>query len=137
MIDALVSGRLQATPVSRIAKTGTPFVTVGMVVAQPDAELERLYVSLIAFDTGVMTALLAHEKGDVIAVSGRMTIALYESATAAVRPSVNVVAHGLLSPYYLRKRKRRVAAAMAGGEEAEAGDAENGRPGELFADDDL
>lgn len=136
MIDALVSGRLQATPASRIARTGTPFVSVGLIVTQPAAELERLYVSLVAFDGEAMAALLAHQRGDSLAVSGRLTIGLYEPPTAAVRPSVNLVVHQVLSPYFLRKRRSKVATAMAGGK-AEAGDAENGRAGELFVDDEL
>jgi Single-strand binding protein family len=137
MIDCILTGRLSGTPVSRIAKTGTPFVTAGLVVAQPGAETERLYVSAIAFDGEAMAALLAHERGDSLAVSGRLTIGLYEPQTGAVRPNVNCVVHAVLSPYFIRKKRHKVAAAMAGGEEAAASEVANGRPGELFVDDDL
>lgn len=135
MIDAILTGRLQATPVSRIARTGSSFVTVGLIVAQPGAENERLYVSLIGFDAAVMAALLAHEKGDSLAVAGRVTVGLYAPPTGALRPAVNVIVNGVLSPYFLRKRRRSVAAAMAGGE-GEAGEAEHGLAGD-FHDDDL
>jgi Single-strand binding protein family len=133
-VDVILTGRLQATPVLRVARTGSEFVTVGLIVAQSGAEIERLYVSLIGFDAEVMAALLAHEKGDSLAVAGRATIGIYASQTAPVRPSVNVVVHAVMSPYFLRKCRRAVVAAMGGAEACS--DADDG-PSERFPDDNL
>ena len=61
VIDALISGRLQADPVKRVARNGKPYATVPMLCAQQDGAWQRINVT--AFDVEAMAALLHELEG--------------------------------------------------------------------------
>ena len=108
MIDALIGGKLHGNPISRTSKAGKPFTVAK--VRTPLADGESLFVSVIAFDKNVAAALLALEEGDSVALSGELTPKVYMPKDGGeARPALDLVAHALLTPYHVTRKRREVA----------------------------
>jgi hypothetical protein len=104
VIDALVSGRLCGKPAERTAKNGLPFATAKVRVATRDGE--ALFVGVIAFERPVVAALLELSDKDAIALAGELTASAWSDKEGKPRPALDLVAHQLVSPYNVgRKRK--------------------------------
>jgi hypothetical protein len=58
---------------------------------------EGMFVSVIAFATGVKDGLLAMDDGDSVALSGMLTPKVWKHSSGEARPSLDMVAHGLLT----------------------------------------
>ncbi|MEZ5544245.1 MAG: single-stranded DNA-binding protein [Lysobacteraceae bacterium] len=114
-IDALVSGRLAAAPKPGMSSNGNRYATARVWVATANAE-ERLSVSVIAFDEAVCSGLLALSTGDAVSLAGELTVKAWTDRDGNVRPSADLKAHSLLTPYHVR-RKRNV---MVGEADAQA-----------------
>lgn len=71
MIDALISGRLAADPKPGTSKNGNTYATARVLVTANTED--RLSVSVIAFDTATVAALLAMGSGDAVALAGELT----------------------------------------------------------------
>ena len=65
MIEALVSGKLHAQPMQKIAKTGKPFVVARVRAHAGDSDV---FVNVIAFSPAACEALLALGEGDAVAL---------------------------------------------------------------------
>lgn len=107
MIDALIAGKLHAKPESRTGKSGKPFVTAKVRAAAGDGE--GIFVNVIAFDEHVCAALLAFDAGDSIALSGALTPKVWTSKEGNTRPALDLVAHAVLSPYHVTRKRQAVA----------------------------
>lgn len=105
MIDALVAGKLYGLAKERESKQGKPFVTAKVRAAAGNGE--SLFVNVIAFDASACAALLALEDGDPVALAGALTPKAWADRAGNVRPTVDLVAHGVMTPYHVT-RKRRV-----------------------------
>ena len=104
MIDALIGGKLFGQPAERMGKAGKPFAVAKVRVAAGDGE--SLFVSVIAFDPVPCAALLVLNDGDSVALSGALTPKVWTDKQGNVRPSVDMVAHQVLTAYHVaRKRK--------------------------------
>lgn len=104
MIDALLTGKLAADPKAGTARNGNPYATA-RVWATTGAE-DRLGVSVIAFDADAVAGLLALSAGDAVALAGEFTPKVWTDAEGNARPSADMKAHALLTPYHVtRKRK--------------------------------
>jgi hypothetical protein len=68
VIDALVSGRIYGSPAERIARNGSRFVTAKIRVPTRDGAAQ--FINVIAFANTAITALLALEDGDAVALGG-------------------------------------------------------------------
>ncbi len=107
MIDGLVMGKLYGKPAQRTSNNGKTFVVAKVRTAAGDGE--GMFVSVIAFAAGVKTGLLALDDGDSVALSGTLTPKVWQHGSGEARPSLDMVAHGLLTPYHVsRKRKAMV-----------------------------
>lgn len=104
MIDALVAGRLVGQPQQRTGQSGKPFVTA--VVRVPQAQGEAAFVSAIGFGPRIVETLGALSDGDSIAISGELTVGVFEKDGAA-RSSLKLVVHNLTTAHHV-KRKRAV-----------------------------
>lgn len=104
MIDALVAGKLYKRANERESKAGKPFVVAKLRVAVGNGE--SLFVSVIAFEPGACAALLALEDGDAVALAGALTPGVWTDSAGAVRVAVSLVAHGVLTPYHVTRRRR-------------------------------
>ena len=102
MIDALIAGKLHSKPVAHTGKSGKPFVTAKVRVSVT-AE-ESLFVSVISFSQAVITPLLALDAGDSVSLSGTLTPKVWDG-----KPALDLVAHGILTPYHVTRKRKAVA----------------------------
>lgn len=112
MIDGLISGKLFAKPTQHTGKSGKPFATAKVRVATTGDE--AIFVSVIAFDAPVISALLAQDAGDSVSLSGALTPKVWNG-----KPTLDLVAHGILTPYHVSRKRRAVAETEPGGPQFE------------------
>jgi single-stranded DNA-binding protein len=116
-IDALVSGVLHGKPQQRATRAGKPFATAvvrATVRGGTDTEAPPVcFVSVIAFDDAAVSALLALDAGDSVSLAGEATPKVYTPAGGEPRASLDLLAHAVVSPYSVQ-RKRQAARARDG-----------------------
>jgi hypothetical protein len=95
MIDGLIAGKLLGAPEQRTDKNAKPFV-VAKVLAQA-GDGESIIVNVIAFDAGTGQTLLELQDGDSLALTGALTPRVWTDKQGSVRPSLDLVAHRILS----------------------------------------
>lgn len=108
MMDGLVSGRILGQPVERTSKTGKPYALAKVRANAGAGDGEMLIVNVIAFDDAPVAALLGLGDGDSICLSGSLTPKVWVDRDGVARPSVDMVAHQVLTAYAV-VRKRGVA----------------------------
>ncbi|TAN10036.1 MAG: single-stranded DNA-binding protein [Burkholderiaceae bacterium] len=107
MIDALVAGKLYAKPQPHTAKNGNTFATAKVRAAAGE---EALFVNVIAFEAGVVSALLALDAGDSLALTGSATPKVWTAKDGTARPALDVVAAQVLTPYHVTRKRAAVGA---------------------------
>ena len=108
MIDALIQGTLYKAPQARTASNGRRFATATARTAIKDGS--AIFVSVIAFSESAVTALLALEDGDAVALAGELTPKIYTPRDGGEpRPSIDLLAHQILTPYHVKRRREAVA----------------------------
>lgn len=117
MIDALISGRIHGTPTQRTGQSGKAFVTAQVRATAGNGE--PLFVSVIAFDEQPRAALLALGDGESVALSGALTPKVWTAKSGETRPSLDLVAHGVLSAYHVTRKRK---ASPKPGQPADLGD---------------
>lgn len=103
MIDALIGGRIHGKPAQRTGNSGKPFVVCK--VRTPLAEGDSVLVNAIAFDKDVAAALLALDDGDSVSLSGALTPKVWTDKNGEARPSLDLVAHAVLTPYHVTRKR--------------------------------
>ncbi|RFU48143.1 single-stranded DNA-binding protein [Paraburkholderia sp. DHOC27] len=103
MIDGLVGGRLYGEAQIRTGQNGKRFVTCKVRAATGDGD--TLFVNVIAFDDDVQTALLALNDADSVALSGALTPKVWTDKNGLVKPALDMIAHGLLTGYHVRRKR--------------------------------
>lgn len=112
-IDCLIQGRLHRAAQQRTSKNGSPFVTC--TVRVPTKDGGSLFASVICFNATACQALLALADGDAVALSGEATLKLYQPKDGGEpRPSLDLLAHQILTPYHV-KRRREAMTGVTGG----------------------
>lgn len=107
MIDALISGHLHGAPKARISQAGKRFATANVRTATRDGN--GIFVSVIAFSQSACDALLALDDGDSVALAGELTPKIYTPRDGGEpRPSLDLLAHRVLSAYHVSKTRRAV-----------------------------
>ena len=109
MIDALIAGKIYGQPAQRTAKTGSTFATAKLRLATGDGE--SLFANVIAFDDAPCRALLALSDGDSVALAGTLTPKVWADKTGTPHPALDIVAHQVLTPYHVQRKRRSVAGA--------------------------
>lgn len=104
MIDALIAGKLFSTPAQHTAKNGNYFATAKVKVATCDGQ--SLIANVIAFDADTCTALLELDEGDSVALSGTLTPKAWTDREGNARPSIDLVAHQVITPYHVTRKRR-------------------------------
>lgn len=113
MIDALVGGKLYGKPAQRTGNSGKPFVVCK--VRTPLAEGETVFVNCVAFDKGVQSVLLALDDGDSVSLSGALTPKVWTDKNGEARPSLDLVAHAVLTAYHVTRKRAAMKPAPANG----------------------
>jgi single-stranded DNA-binding protein len=104
MIDALIAGRMHGAPKIRTSQAGKRFATCTVRTATRDGA--AVFVNVICVDAVAVTAVLALSDGDSVALAGELTPKVYTPQGGEPRPSLDLLAHAVISPYNVaRKRK--------------------------------
>ena len=61
-------------------------------------------MSVIAFETVAITALMALDAGDSVSLSGALTPKVWQG-----KPALDLVAHGILTSYHVNRKRKAVA----------------------------
>jgi single-stranded DNA-binding protein len=112
MIDALVGGTLYGRAQARTSKNGQPYVTAK--VRAPMRDGESLFINVVAFSASVVQTLLALEESDAVALAGELKAHAYLNKAGEPRPSIDLLAHGVLTAYHVKRKRETVKAAKAG-----------------------
>ncbi|MFC5427211.1 single-stranded DNA-binding protein [Paraburkholderia denitrificans] len=119
MIDGLVSGKLYGAATERTGQSGRPFVVAK--VRAVSGEDESLFVNVIAFSDTTKAALLALDDGDSLALAGTLTPKVWTDKHGDAKPALDMVAHGVLTAYHVKRKREAVRGADAGGEKPMSG----------------
>lgn len=92
-IEALISGTLAQVPVSRTTSKGGTMATASLAVETGDGK--PAYLGLLAFGSEAET-LLQCDKGDAVAVRGRMELNRWTSNEGEAKERWQVIADSLL-----------------------------------------
>ncbi|MEX3852634.1 single-stranded DNA-binding protein [Paraburkholderia sp. BR10923] len=111
MIDGLLGGVLVKDPETRAAKNGSTYVLATLRV--PMGGDAVIFARIMAF-SHVKDELQALAKGDPVSVTGALEIGTWKTDTGEVRPSLSVIAHAIVSPYHVKRRRAEVASAQQG-----------------------
>jgi single-stranded DNA-binding protein len=111
MIDGLIGGKLHGKPAQRVGQSGKAFVTAK--VRTPTANGETLFVNVIAFSESVGASLLALDDGDSVSISGALTPKAWTDRNGEVTPSLDMVAHALLTTYHVTRKRQAVSGKKA------------------------
>ncbi|OGA13746.1 MAG: hypothetical protein A3H32_14395 [Betaproteobacteria bacterium RIFCSPLOWO2_02_FULL_63_19] len=103
MLNILATGTLVADPQRRTSAKGATYATASLRV--PSDGADAVLVSLICFATDAVDALLAHAKGDALAVAGRAKLSSWTGRDGAECHGLAVTAERVLSPYMLDKKR--------------------------------
>lgn len=103
MIDALVTGKLHGQPQQRAGQSGKPFTVAKVRAAAGNGE--SLFVNVICFAAAAQSALLALGDGDSVALSGELTPKAWTDREGQVRPALDLVAHAVLTPYHVSRKR--------------------------------
>ena len=106
MIDALIGGTLHAKPVQRTGASGKSFTTAKLIAATRSGK--NTICNVIAFDSPAQAALLALDAGDSVAVAGPLTVKAWTDDQGTAKPSLDIVAHHVLSPFHVCRMRRDV-----------------------------
>jgi single-stranded DNA-binding protein len=106
MIDALIAGTVHGKPAERTASSGKPYATAKIRV--PTRAGETLFVNVIAFDAEPVRALLALSEGDSAALAGELTARAYADRDGNPRPSLDLLARSVLTPYHVARKRKAV-----------------------------
>ena len=106
MIDALIGGTLHGAPKPRTSTSGNRFVTA--VVRCSTREGNAVFANVIGFDPSVCASLLALSEGDAVAITGELTPKVYTPQNGEPRPSLDLLAHAVLTEYHVARRRKAV-----------------------------
>lgn len=105
MIDALIQGRLYGRPEARKSKTGSMFYVAKVRVP---TDQDSLFISVICFDDAVGEALLVLQDGDAVSLAGSITPKVWTDPKGNSRPSVDMVAHYITTPYHVKRKREKM-----------------------------
>ena len=111
MIDALIAGRVHRKPAEHTAKNGKRFVTTKVRVSTRDGG--AIFVNVICFEESAGGALLALGDGDSVALSGEATPGVWMAKDGTARPVLDLLAHAVISPFNVTRKRRAAMAAAA------------------------
>ena len=107
MIDALIAGKIHGQPTQRNTKAGKPFALCKVRVATSPED--SIFVSVIAFDSDPVNAIMALNQGDSVALSGSIKPGVWTDRDGNTKPSLDMTAHQVLTAYHVTRKRRAVA----------------------------
>ena len=93
-------------PVARTSKSDNRFATAKVRIATSAGD--AVFVSVVAFADEAVSTLLALADGDSVALSGELTPKVWIDKNGEARPALDMVAHVVLSPYHVTRKRQAV-----------------------------
>jgi single-stranded DNA-binding protein len=106
MIDVLAQGRLVRAPERRTSATGKDYATALLAVATEGDD--SLLASCVAFRPEAVAALLALDKGDAAAITGRAKLRTWTAGDGALKTGLSVVVDQVLTLYAVKRKREAV-----------------------------
>lgn len=106
-IDALIGGTLHGAPKTRTSQNGNPYTTAVVRAACRDGT--TIFVSVITFSRTAGAALQALNDGDAVALAGELTPKVYVPQSGEPRPSLDLLAHQVMTAYHVGRKRKTVA----------------------------
>ena len=103
MLSVLCSGSLVSDPRERTTAAGKAYATAQIRV--PAEDTDPMLVSVIAFNVEAVTALLALQRGDSVAIAGRAKLTTWEK-DGEQRHGLSVTADRVLTVYAAGKARK-------------------------------
>jgi single-stranded DNA-binding protein len=88
----------------RTAKHGNRFATVKVRVTTVTGE--GFFINVIAFAAPAVDSLFALSDGDSVALSGELTPKVWVDKNGDARPSLDLVAHAVLTAYHVTRKRQ-------------------------------
>lgn len=110
MIDAIIQGRMHGAAKTKAAANGNNFTVASVRTASRE---QAIFVSVIAFDEDAQRALQALGDKDAVALAGELTPKAWIDDKGEARPSLSMLAHAVLSPYSIQRKREAAAATFA------------------------
>jgi single-stranded DNA-binding protein len=110
MIDGLIAGRMFGAAQERTGQSGKTYTTAKVRAAA--GEGESLFVDVIAFGDDAQKALQALDDGDSVALAGTLTPKVWTDKQGVARPALDMVAHGVLTAYHVRRKRKAADASL-------------------------
>lgn len=108
MLNVLCTGTLTGDPVKRQGtKSGRDFATGSL--RTPTEGGEAVLCSLIAFDQDAVDGLMAHARGDSIAITGRAKMNSWAGRDGTEQHGLAVVVERVMSAYQVGKQRKAAA----------------------------
>lgn len=107
MIDALIAGKIHGQPTQRTSKAGKPFALCKVRVTTGSED--SIFVSVIAFDSDPVNAIMALNQGDSVALSGTIKPGVWTDGQGNAKPTLDMTAHQVLTAYHVNRKRRAVA----------------------------
>ena len=111
MIDALIAGKLQGLAEQRTGNSGKTFTLAKVRATGSDGE--TLFVNVIAFAESAGAALMALQDGDSLALTGSMKVKTWTDRQGIAKPSLDLIAAQVMTPYHLKRKRNTVSAATS------------------------
>lgn len=108
MIEAIAQGRLHGAAQQRESKTGQRYTTGTMRAGTAG---DACFLNLIVFDESTQQMLLALSQGDALVVAGSLTPKAWVDRAGNARPSLDMTVAQVMTPYALKQKRERAAAA--------------------------
>jgi hypothetical protein len=102
-------GRLHGAPEQRTDKNGHAYAVAKVRAIAGNGA--AVWISVIAFDDAPAAALLGLSNGDSVALCGELTPMAWVDKMGAARPSLDLIAHQVLSEYHVNRRRKALEAA--------------------------
>jgi single-stranded DNA-binding protein len=106
VIDVLAQGKLVKSPERRTSATGKDYATALLAVATEGDD--SLLASCVAFRPEAVAALLALDKGDAAAITGRAKLRTWTAGDGALKTGLSVVVDQVLTLYAVKRKREAV-----------------------------
>jgi len=105
---ATAVGTLVQDPLTRTGSNGRSYVLATLRL--PGQDSQSILARLIIFDARVAETVLAHAKGDVIAVCGQASLRSWDGPDGQLKHGIGITVDSVMSAFEFATRRKRAAA---------------------------
>lgn len=117
MIDSIISGKVYGKPEQRTSGKGTAFVRLKIRIPTQDGS--AMFASAVCFSQTMGQQLMALDEGDSVSLAGSITIKPWLNNSGEPCAGLDMVVHGLLTAYHVKRKREAMEASKAEGKPAQ------------------